>query len=213
MADRAIVFVDGNNWYHSLRDARIADLGRLNYASISRKLLGPRIWAGTRYYVGQVRQGGNPRLYAQQRRFLAGLAATDRRISVHLGRLELRPYRNEAVEELRRYLSRLQLRIDKTVFHELMAIAAKHSQSEVFVEKAVDVMIAVDMVAMAHRGEYDAAYLLSADGDFTPAVGAVTALGKKVYAASASPAGQLAASVSAFIRLTSPMVRGLLRSG
>jgi uncharacterized LabA/DUF88 family protein len=204
MADRAIVFVDGNNWYHSLRAARVGYLGRLNYASISRKLLGPRIWAGTRYYVGQVRQEGSARLYAQQRRFLAHLAATDRRISVHLGRLEPRPFRNEAVDELRRYLGRLEVRIDKTVFQELMALAAKHSRSEIFVEKAVDVMIAVDMVTMAYRDDYDAAYLLSADGDFTPVVGAVTALGKRVYAASTAHGAELAASVSAFIRLASP---------
>jgi uncharacterized LabA/DUF88 family protein len=83
----------------------------------------------------------------------------------------------------------------------LMAIATKHSQSEVFVEKAVDVMIAVDMVTMAGRNEYDAAYLLSADGDFTPAAKAVGALGKKVYAVSVAHGAQLAASVTAFIHL------------
>ena len=53
-------------------------------------------------------------------------------------------------------------------------------ESVVWVEKAVDVQIAVDMIAMAQRGEYDAAYLLSADGDFTPAVEEVLNIGRKV---------------------------------
>ena len=81
MPDRAILFIDGNNWYHSLSELGVADLGRLNYAKISEKLVAPRTWIGTRYYIGQVQQKRNPRLYADQRRFLAHLKATDARIS------------------------------------------------------------------------------------------------------------------------------------
>jgi uncharacterized LabA/DUF88 family protein len=69
------------------------------------------------------------------------------------------------------------------------------------VEKAVDVMLAVDMVVMAERDQYDAAYLLSADGDFTPAVAAVRAHGKKVYGVSPAHGAQLAAAVDTFINL------------
>ncbi len=69
------------------------------------------------------------------------------------------------------------------------------------VEKAVDVQIAVDIVMMAERDEYDVAYLLSADGDFTPAVTAVRTMGKLVYAAAPVRGLQLAAVANAFIRL------------
>ena len=62
-------------------------------------------------------------------------------------------------------------------------------------------MLAVDMVMKAERGEYDAAYLLSADGDFTPAVEAVHLLGKRVYVASASHGAQLARVATVFIHL------------
>lgn len=61
---RAVVFIDGNNWYHSLRDVGLADVGRLDYGAVSRKPIGPRRWVGTRYYIGQVRQTGNGTLYA-----------------------------------------------------------------------------------------------------------------------------------------------------
>ena len=52
--DRAIVFIDGNNWYHGLKASGVRDLGRLDYARISRKLAGPRLWTATRYYIGRV---------------------------------------------------------------------------------------------------------------------------------------------------------------
>ena len=45
----------------------------------------------------------------------------------------------------------------------------------------------MDMVMMAAKDEYDSAYLLSADGDFTPPVLEAQKLGKKVY--SVSPQG------------------------
>jgi uncharacterized LabA/DUF88 family protein len=201
MTDRAVVFIDGNNWYHSLRDAGVQDLGLLDYSKISRKLLSPRDWIETRYYIGRVKQSGNPLLYADQRRFLASLEATDSRIRTHLGRLEPRPADDPAARELTDYLSALKVRIDKSVFHDLHQIARRHRTATIMVEKAVDVMIAVDMVSMALRNAYDAAYLLSADGDFTPAVKEAKATSKKVYAASPAAGAELSACVDSFIRL------------
>ncbi len=201
MADRAVVFIDGNNWYHSIKDAGVENLGRLDYGKLSRKLLGPRDWIATRYYIGQVPQAGETALYASQRRFLASLAATDKRINVHLGRLEERPVDDPAATELLHYLATLPVRIDTRVYHDLVAIGKRHRKATTLVEKAVDVMLAVDMVVMAERGEYDAAYLLSADGDFTPAVRAVRDRGLKAYAASPAAGAQLASVVNSFIRL------------
>jgi hypothetical protein len=200
MPNRAVLFIDGNNWYHSLVALQVPDLGRLNYAKISEKLVAPRTWVGTRYYIGQVRNVGNPRLYADQRRFLAGLQATDSRISVHLGRLEPRTVANEAAAELRTYLNSLTRRIDLRVFHDLVDIAKRHASAQVMVEKAVDVMLAVDLVVMAERDEFDAAYILSADGDYTHAAKAVADLGKTVYAFSPGHGAQLASVVKAYIR-------------
>jgi uncharacterized LabA/DUF88 family protein len=197
--DRAVLFVDGNNWYHGLKEIGVWDQRTLDFAKISQKLAGPRRWYGTRYYIGRVRQNDSAKLYAAQREFLAALQATDRRISVHLGRLEPRPARNEMAKELLRYLAELQIRLPETVYQDLVAMGRRHETMTVMVEKAVDVHLAVDMVAMAQRSEYDAAYLLSADGDFTPAVAAVRELGKKVYAAAATPGAKLAAVVDAFI--------------
>ena len=68
-------------------------------------------------------------------------------------------------------------------------------------EKAADVLLAVEMYRLAVNDEYDAAYLLSADGDFTPAVQAVRELGKKVYCASPLFSHALRQSANTFIRL------------
>lgn len=201
MSARGILFIDGNNWYHSLVSTGVADLSRLDYRRISEKLLGPRVWTGTRYYIGRVENRGNRRLYADQRRFLAGLEAADPRISIHLGRLEARTVKDETALRLRQYLSNLPIRIPPRVFRGLLDLSHQYGSVEVMVEKAVDVMLAVDVVRLSERGGFDVAYLLSADGDFTPAVEAVTENRKKVFVASPAYGAQLAAAADAFIRL------------
>ena len=201
MADRAIIFIDGNNWYHSLRNIGVRDLGRLDYVAMSQKLTGPRDWTGTRYYIGRVPRTGDPMLYGAQRSFLASLQNADAKITTHLGRLERRPVDDPGANALRTYLAHLQTRIDRQVYHDLIQLAQSHQNTSAMVEKAVDVMLAVDLVVMAERNEFDAAYLLSADGDFTPAVKAVRAHDKKVYVASPAAGAQLASVANSFIRL------------
>jgi len=202
MTCRAVIFVDGSNWYHSLKEAGITGVGQLNYAKISRKLVGPsRQWIGTRYYIGRVNQNEAARLYAEQRQFLAHLSATDPRISHHLGRLETRHYTNDVAVELKQYLAGLRTRIDIGVYQYLQTLANRHVRVPVTTEKAVDVKLAVDMVIMAERGEYDAGYLLSADGDYTPAVEAVCSLKKPIYVASPATGAQLAQVATSFIKL------------
>ena len=201
MPDRAILFIDGNNWYHALRDNGVRDLNRLDYSRISRKLAQSRDWTGTRYYIGRMDQRWDARAYAAQRSFLARMIQDDpSRISTHLGRLERRTAHSEAAEELLRYLAGLQIRIDPQVYRSLVDLGRRHRSTEILVEKAVDVMLAVDLVVMAERDEYDTAYLLSADGDFTPAVQAAKVTGKRVFAVSMNPGAKLRAACDAFIR-------------
>jgi len=201
MPERAIFFVDGNNWYHHLKRAGFTNLAHLNYAKISEKLLVDREWVATRYYVGRVNQEDDPKLYAAQRRAMNWLEAQDKRIKVIYGRLEHRDVKNDAVIELKQYLADLDVRINTDVYKYLIAFANKYKKVTVTVEKAVDVKIAVDMVKMAIENEYDTAYLLSADGDFTPAVEIAASQGKKIFAVSMEHGAKLAGSVYKFIHL------------
>ena len=95
----------------------------------------------------------------------------------------------------------------------LNVIAKKHRNVTTLKEKAVDVMLAVDLYRLAADDAYDAAYLVSADGDFTPAVEMAKSLGKKVYAA--APVGRystaLAKAADAFITLPKDRFKGLYR--
>jgi len=195
------LFVDGNNWFHSLRQIGVRELNRLDYARISRKLVRGRAWIETRYYVGRVPQSGDLRLYASQRRFLASLESSDSRISVHLGRLESRSVESRAARELELLIPRLSPALEAEARESLERIVRTHRRTQVLIEKAVDVMLAVDLVLMAERCEFDVAYLLSADGDFTPAVEAVRSSGKRVFAVSPSQGARLREACSAFIRL------------
>lgn len=203
--DRAVLFIDGNNWYHYLKRSVIPDLFRLDYAKISQKLIGPaRDWIGTRYYIGQVDQRQGARVYADQRKFIDALEKTDSRITVHLGRIEPRETESEAASELLRYMHALKTRIDPQVFKDLVNLGTRYEKELVWVEKAVDVYLAVDLVVMAITNQYDAAYILSADGDYTRAVDYVRqSQGKSVYAAcpSAGHGAQLASTVKSFIHL------------
>jgi len=42
--DRAVLYIDGNNWYHFLRSRGVGNLLGLSYAKISHKLVGVREW-------------------------------------------------------------------------------------------------------------------------------------------------------------------------
>ena len=49
-----------------------------------------------------------------------------------------------------------------------------------FVEKEVDIHIAIDIISLAYENAYDTAVLVSGDGDFVPVVKKVKGLDKKV---------------------------------
>ncbi len=192
--NRAIVFVDANNWYHGLENVAVRQTGSLDYVKISQKLLVDRSWIALRWYVGQVKQDQtkkSKRLYADQRRFLDRLKRQNRRISVHLGRLEKRSEENEAAHELLKYLATMKSQIPHEVYWGLYDIGHRHRSTSFFTEKAVDVMLAVDLVSMAIHDEFDTAYLLSADGDYTHAVGLVQERGKKVIPVAAGHGTEL----------------------
>lgn len=103
-------------------------------------------------------------------------------------------------------MAAMPTRIDRSVYLDLVRLTNTHEKVGMLQEKAVDVMLAVDMVTMAAAGQYDAAYILSADGDFTPAVNFVRGLGKKVYAASPHQGAQLGAVGDAYIRIDKPRI-------
>ncbi len=154
---------------------------------------------GTRYYIGALKQHHSG--YREQRQFLARLQNRDPRIQIRLGRIEERPRENELATALLSYLATTPHDLEPEVRQHLEELANKHRKVSFLKEKAADIFLAVDMYRMAKQDDFDAACLLSADGDFTPAVEAVKELGKKVYAASPGFSSALRSSADAFIPL------------
>ena len=248
--ERAILFIDGNNFYHGCVGGlgfSAADYREWDFIALAEKLAGPnRRVAEVRHYIGQVRQEkGDSFRYERQRRFIRALERDG--VVCLMGRLEKRGRPDENAGALMRWLAALpgrEFKLERRFRRELedlsrqtlprrlgawlnslaprgerlhpQAYAELHrlrceASGAVWVEKAVDVMIAVDMISMAHRDAYDAAYLLSADGDFTPAVDEVRDIGKKVFAASPLYGAALAARANAFISMKRDFFAGLWR--
>ena len=200
--ERAIFFVDGSNFYHSMVEKLGLRPSGLNYSKLSQKLAGNREWIETRFYIGQLKQEPNKEEYAKQRRFLSMLEKQDK-VNIFPGRVERRTAKN-TVSNLSVWLDNIsQAKENETVpswaIRDLRDIATK--KEFVWVEKAVDVNIAIDMVSMAHDKKYDVAYLLSADGDYTPAIQKVRDIGCKVFVASPAYGNEISRVADTFISL------------
>lgn len=147
---RAIIFIDGNNFYFRLKDLTVSLSGRVrlldfSYRSFASWLIGENELVEIRYYIGALkRQMGNNKaeeMYANQQKLFAHLQQQG--VVIRLGQLIQHP--------------------DRT-FH----------------EKGVDVRLSVEMIRFARENRYDLAYLLSSDTDLVAAVEEVQSFGKKV---------------------------------
>ncbi len=147
---RALVFIDGNNFYFRLKDlanqinskSPLIDFGFYRFAE---KLIRPHDLVGVRYYIGALKRQKNnsksEKMYADQQKLLAKLRTQN--VAVILGQLIQHP--------------------DKS-FH----------------EKGVDVRLAVEMIRFAREDKYDIAYLISSDTDLVAAIEEVKSFKKKV---------------------------------
>ena len=78
------------------------------------------------------------------------------------------PEKNPALRKLRAILAEDGSRIPADIRGQLDELG--NISVPEYVEKKVDVAIAVDLVRMAYEDQYDVAYLLSADADYVTAV-------------------------------------------
>ena len=206
-AERALLFIDGSNFYHHARGIGIAT-GSLDYRILARKLILDRQLVGIRYYVGKV--SGDFSRIASQGKFLDRIRSQG--VDVFLGRIERRmldPDDNPLIQRLKTLIAANRTDLNDSILNALNALC--ETRQPQYTEKRVDVSIAVDMVAMAYADQYDVAYLLSADGDFVPAVEVVKAVGKRIFAASPRVGRELEKAVHAFIPLKAEWFRSVSR--
>lgn len=153
MSERVMVFIDGSNFYHGLREA----LGhaRVDFRQFCSLVCGSnRRLVHVHYYNVPLRQADNPAQYAGQQRFLSQIRSIPY-FTIHLGRLVDREREETCPGCSKEYKVRYQT------------------------EKGVDVQISSHMLTFAFDNQYDTAILVSQDGDFAPVIAEVLRLNRR----------------------------------
>lgn len=163
-----MIFVDGSNFYHGLREEfeikkdEAHKVPTVDFSKFANFLCGSRKLEKIYYYNAPLSQNNEDKeSYKEQQRFFNSLRFVPNLIFTK-GRLEKRSIRIE---------------------HKGVAKLFGKESVSFYVEKGIDVNIAVDMLKLAFTNQYDTAILVSGDGDFASAVEAVKSLGKKVECA------------------------------
>lgn len=249
-AERAVVLIDGSNFYHACTDRihgvmRPRDYCDINFMTLARTLAQHRNLVSVQYYVGQLHKAGNKSLQMGQQQLFQRLKRDG--VKVCTGRMVWRApkdkasadlerllcsdlIRNTLPQSLRRDLDKIRRqtvadavgawlgalpaqgkRIPESAYNALQDWRKRHSDNVVWHEKGVDVMLAVDMVDMAHKDEYDLAYLLSGDSDFVPAMRIVQAMGKQVFAVIPKKDRKSSSAISQASDVSIPITGQLLR--
>jgi uncharacterized LabA/DUF88 family protein len=164
--DRVAVFIDGSNFYYAVKTAFSKTKLRFDQLALAltnrlpdRRLL--RVY----YYNAAYDQGADPTEYQKQQRFFNVLRRTPY-LTLCLGRLERRAIDWSGLSVTER--------------SELERLLKRPLPERTYVEKGVDVQLAVDMVKLAVANTYDVAVIISGDGDFAAAVEFVKQQGKHV---------------------------------
>jgi len=141
--ERVCIIIDGNNFYHKLKENELIRLLGFDYNKFADFLLNNRKLVYKKYYIGSVREErGNlksRKLMSNQRKLLGRL----KRDGWDLG---------------------LGYMLKTDVYH----------------EKGVDVLMAVDILIGAYEDLYDTVILISSDTDLLPAMNKVREMGKKI---------------------------------
>ncbi len=141
---RVAAFVDGQNLFHSAREAFGYTYPNYDIAKLAKTVCATKGWQlnQTRFYTGVPDSKDNPFWHG----FWSNKLLAMRRAGITVFSRALR-YRNQCVD------------LPNGSVHTFL----------VGEEKGVDVRIALDIIRMAHRAEYDAALVFSQDQDLSEA--------------------------------------------
>ncbi|MEA3490003.1 MAG: NYN domain-containing protein, partial [Candidatus Omnitrophota bacterium] len=160
---RVIVFIDGNNLFHRTWDYYHTHL--INIEVLSRTLCNiNRELKQIRYYYSPFIREVNARSAHLQQTYVENISKIPN-IHVCIGKYIKKP-----------------VSLKKEVFDKIKNNISPGDLSG-YVEKGIDVQIAVDMISMGIRKEYDTAILVGTDSDYVPIVRSLQDLKIKVQVA------------------------------
>jgi len=179
-AIKAIIFIDGNNFYHNVKKIDIRP-SKINFPKVTEMLCKKFNLEkkGVHYYnsVPNIKTIGEENYYKHMS-FLSDLEKSG--IKVHTRKLQ----HLSNIELITKKVSQLQkLKIcdncKPIVTQNCIDCVGSFEEHE----KGIDVMIVVDMIQLALKNEYDVGVLISGDADFIPALDLIKKNWKRVIVA------------------------------
>jgi uncharacterized LabA/DUF88 family protein len=165
--NQAVIFIDGNNFYHNLRQMKIKP-GNIDFTKLVNticKKLGCQL-KEARYYNSTPTLGDGKELYYSHLKFIDGLknkpkfTVKTRKLQVHSSQ--------ELIKEKRELIDSMDLcNSCKPIVEENILGAIGNVKKK---EKGIDVMLAIDLVEHAIKKKADYLIILSGDADFVPAM-------------------------------------------
>jgi uncharacterized LabA/DUF88 family protein len=170
---RAIAFVDGQNLFHSVREAFNYDYPNYHPLKLADHICGGKGWVcqQSRFYTGVPKLADNPywhKFWAAKKRFL------NRDTRNYVFTRDIR-YREKGIifdEDVSSIV--LGDGSPLPVGAKLLLPSGRTEPGEIWIrageEKGIDVRIAIDMIRLAYRHEFDVAIIFSQDQDLSEAV-------------------------------------------
>lgn len=179
--ERVMVFIDGNNLYHSLKHV----MGRTNldFNEFSKRLVGDRQLIRVYYYNAPLNREDDEDKYRQQQSFFDSL---------------------DTVPYLTKKFGRLEKRIVKQTLPDGTFVSVP-----TYVEKGVDTYIVIDMLSHAYKDHFDTAILVSGDEDFAVLVENVKDLGKHVEVANLGGSYILRQAADKYVMIDKGILNGI----
>jgi len=179
--ERVMVFIDGNNLYHSLKHV----MGRTNldFNEFSRRLVGDRQLIRVYYYNAPLNREDDEDKFRQQQSFFDSL---------------------DTVPYLTKKFGRLEKRLVKQTLPDGTFVSVP-----TYVEKGVDTFIVIDMLSHAFKDHFDTAVLVSGDEDFAVLVENVKDLGKHVEVANLGGSYILRQAADKYVLIDKNILNGI----
>ncbi|MFH1224548.1 MAG: NYN domain-containing protein [Candidatus Diapherotrites archaeon] len=182
MADKAIGFIDGNNFYHNAKRNNLA-YDKADFSRIIKFACKREGWeyGGFYYYNSAPRIDDNKEAYYKQMAYFDRVRKMEGNLGVITRKLRYSSA-NELLEKYRRrqeVLNALNLcgncrpKVEPACFNCVMEKSRR--------EKGIDVAIAIDIIQKALLGEYAVCILFSGDADFVPALQLIQKHKKKAF--------------------------------
>lgn len=179
--ERVMIFIDGNNLYHSLK--HVVGKTNLEFEKFSRRLAGDRHLIRTYYYNAPLNREDDDDKHRLQQSFFDSLDSVPY-LTKRFGRLERRNVRHVLPD-------------------------GTFVSTPTYVEKGVDTHIVIDMLTFAFKDTYDTAILVSGDEDFMVVVEKIKELGKHVEVANLGGSFLLRQAADKYILIDQHFLEGI----